>query len=1300
MSGIASRTVSNSSRTTFTGVNLKQYCPELNVDDVYLYTLKLLILEYINQPKFQQKAALSSSYTKTNPNTITKTPAANNTNEIEDMKTVLLLRDRLAKYLYDVTLCKRKVSDPMFKRCLLKFNNDTFMNTAMDKTLQNLKNSEELIVWFTKAANNELNKLNIDNIQSKLYELIGKFLKLLIKLLPSNTSNTYINKLKAYNISDVSTRRKNRRSISLNQSSNGKIKLQSAPHQNNDARSFSSPSTDCSKNLTFKLEEIPYSDYFCKLFSKDKIIVQQHIIKLINVATNFSISRDLSMVKEQIMNDDSFFRKEDFEANEDYILWKDYQLKEITKLLKKFTTIGRAPISFESLNVIIPRDPRFVFTSLLCFIFQLEFIDNRSSFTLSQPAHFFLSKASKYWNVGFPSTLSTTVYTAVNLTVLNDAELKVGFTENLFSMIMAKFLQIDNHIIDTFNWNMVDKRQWEDNILFTARQCLVSIDNLLSALFAITKPKFSPVLSFYYTFIQNGFNSEFYLKSLEEEFSSRFKNTIFKCSEDFYKSLLTSLPKDDSFAISDVQNVAELITKEIQMIQKRYTNPLLEKVNIALECARMLTKAVAIDGPHMFKRLEEIEKQKGQSLSPINALSIYSDFKELRNIYEQVQKNDDIFPFKLERTFSKYLTKFAKDIANRVKGAFESSIKNETWTKIDNDHLYSSSVLDIFKLINESLSLFDHFEWDIDYRYAEAINIVLESFSEGIQYYCDHTYKLLRRSLRSSEADSYETSEPELETSSRSENRKSRWNFEELKKVINTVTVIEFPRPYKYNLDTCVILNNIDKMESLLLDLESRLSTVELSSIMIKHQQKKLRKNPNMKDRTFSHIYSIRIKDAHDIKGNGSDGLSNSFVCVSYVDQHFDIAETKVVPKSNDPVWDEVFDLTLKANTSSIIMFRVWHKPIGRFKSLKNKIICGKGFLTLNEKEFTNDGYPNPKIISLDTQGELNIEVSLEMENSNPLSNISKSCRKLSRTRDRITQAIVSKFTPFINIAFSKDVLKNVCDNNSPKSLNDDIIYDAIVPLFDYLNANLDVLAKELSTDLLFAVMLEVWNDILQTADNLLLPQLEVAKHRLAQTRKSIWNVGSSLDINGYGKPLTVSEVEIVFKWLDALCVDFFYNQGEGPSLESLKNEAYQDLLLIPIYYDKSTSSLKKEVQKLTPLYYKHMADIGSDVNAKVSRKMTTVERRMTKMTEHKKKNVKDSLGEKYSEINESRNTERSSISRSLVSLDIILRILITKNEMDYVYEHLHERKMKLKRINIKSMAKRVAQGHKIKYRN
>lgn len=81
-----------------------------------------------------------------------------------------------------------------------------------------------------------------------------------------------------------------------------------------------------------------------------------------------------------------------------------------------------------------------------------------------------------------------------------------------------------------------------------------------------------------------------------------------------------------------------------------------------------------------------------------------------------------------------------------------------------------------------------------------------------------------------------------------------------------------------------------------------------------------------------------------------------------------------------------------------------------------------------------------------------------------------------------------------------------------PESLSDEEIEGAIAPLFDYFDANLQILNSYLSQTTKETVMLKVWKEILATIEGLLVPPLSEAPSDM--------------------KPLADKEVDIVFKWL------------------------------------------------------------------------------------------------------------------------------------------------------------------------
>lgn len=86
-----------------------------------------------------------------------------------------------------------------------------------------------------------------------------------------------------------------------------------------------------------------------------------------------------------------------------------------------------------------------------------------------------------------------------------------------------------------------------------------------------------------------------------------------------------------------------------------------------------------------------------------------------------------------------------------------------------------------------------------------------------------------------------------------------------------------------------------------------------------------------------------------------------------------------------------------------------------------------------------------------------------------------------------------------------------------PDELTDVEIEQAILPVFDYLDANLQVLNNSLGDKSKEVVMARVWKVVLNVMENLLIPPL-------ADTPSDL-------------KPLSDKEVDIAFKWLK-VCVD------------------------------------------------------------------------------------------------------------------------------------------------------------------
>jgi len=261
----------------------------------------------------------------------------------------------------------------------------------------------------------------------------------------------------------------------------------------------------------------------------------------------------------------------------------------------------------------------------------------------------------------------------------------------------------------------------------------------------------------------------------------------------------------------------------------------------------------------------------------------------------------------------------------------------------------------------------------------------------------------------------------------------------------------------------------------------------------------------------------------------------------------------------------------------------------------------GRAYLCLDPGRY-GDFLTHDLWLDLDPQGRILIRVSMEGEKDDIQFYFGRAFRSLKRAEGDMTRIFIDKMSPLILQSLSRNVLKtliktglpatldynkalgNVKDffgskmgsNNSdiliplpqqekprirPEQLTDVEIEQAISPLFDYFETNLQVLNSSLSDTARQTMMIRVWKEILLVIEGLLIPPLS--------------------DAHSDMKPLSDKEVDIVFKWLKFLR-DYFYAGGEGPvPLELLQNQKYRDVVSIRLYYDWHTDALMEECVRM-----------------------------------------------------------------------------------------------------------------------
>jgi hypothetical protein len=116
----------------------------------------------------------------------------------------------------------------------------------------------------------------------------------------------------------------------------------------------------------------------------------------------------------------------------------------------------------------------------------------------------------------------------------------------------------------------------------------------------------------------------------------------------------------------------------------------------------------------------------------------------------------------------------------------------------------------------------------------------------------------------------------------------------------------------------------------------------------------------------------------------------------------------------------------------------------------------------------------------------------------------------------------------------------------------------ALDPLFRYFDENFAIMKQTLTDAAMIMVMTRLWKEALATIESLLVPPLS---DKLSQQR-----------------PLTLQEVDIVFKWLQLL-FDFFHaadedGNVEGVPMDVLKSAKYHELKNLNFFYFEPTDDL------------------------------------------------------------------------------------------------------------------------------
>lgn len=1289
------------------------------VDEQRLYeaVLKILILEYRNETRFKTPVVV-----KTAPLLDLSPQNSRGAKPEEDTTLPTYLVAALEKRLNLVAMKRAdaNLNEPT-RRSLLRFYSE-LLDPKFKQEVKKVNKPEYLVMKFVVCANKELVKLGSASdgvsVSASVIEQTGTFVQILISIVQSDRSGEQV-KARLREYKDLL----------------GKPRATTGDVATVSSATYKQPSFRLSDMEVAKVEVV------YKLFGVNEVKLQQDVFKLKELALERTLQQDIKQVQFFLDKDLGQSLERDFVAKEFYDAWRQREEGLCQQILAKYQPVAANKIlPVPSLPTgedfyILPsiRVARSFFVHLLKKCLELEPLCLKAN-DEPQDRRLFLKHAldiislcSKFWRIDFP-TRATSLYTAAHLTGILTDKLgecnrpsepgPVDIANTITVMQFCKRIVEDLGKLDweaKGTWSLKDQEIWGRNLMWTFYLVLISLREALLLVFSKSaKPKFGPYLQLLGEYVES--DSLFVMvedSGVTSKWQKKLSRTLLRVAESRYAEHLAHLPRDDTLSIMHILDISDKIVQDIRNLQKRYKNPLLGFLDVPKTVAAVITGMFAADSKNILKHIGTYARQKQQILPYGDALEAYKSLYEIRSIHNQVTTSH-VFKFDLEAFFYPYLEAWVAESAEKVQAIINEAILRDNFEPVDvedDNKKYSLSVLDIFTLVREYLKIIKSLNWSNDYQCAKVYTVLLQSISEGMLTYSSKISELVINDLNEDDS----TEEISL---AETEKRKSGSWFDEVKNVVSNATgqkAIDAEVPYDFRLQTCVALNNLSAMMNQLTKLEEYLDPELISQTVGMYE-------PNVNKNFTSHVFSLRVVKAENIKSSVSTSTTNLSTYITLIDTKMrrTIAQTRVLPNTGTPEWDEEFELTTPANTALTLSATVWDK--GRFG---NHSICGRALLQLDPRNFNHDGLPQEIYLDLDTQGRVLVEIAVESERADAIFVMGRAHRNLKRCQDRCIKLIVQKFSRFIHLCFSRSNLKALCGSSGNLKPTQDQMDQAMMPLYTYLNSNLQTLAQYLSKDLLMKVMLAAWLVVVSSADSLLLPKLTSAKtfkissfgSKLSSSNNTgsganangtnSWqsavasamvNMGNSIGISGFGKLLTNTELETVFSWLNFLCLDFFHNNGNGPQVSELKNAQYQALLLLPVYYDRDVEFLIKEVERLSPAYVTSLRDrnnfgrLQSDTHGHSSKHGGQLSRAGT-LVRKNTIGANATVNARKQAAQDAQEAMSDPISAQSAAEDIILRLLLIKDQKAFVARRLEQRERLAHSISTEMLARAAAES-------
>lgn len=209
--------------------------------------------------------------------------------------------------------------------------------------------------------------------------------------------------------------------------------------------------------------------------------------------------------------------------------------------------------------------------------------------------------------------------------------------------------------------------------------------------------------------------------------------------------LETEVPQNqDEWQFAHVVKLGKSVVKLCERIQKRYRkNPDIMGVNLLTVLVETMFPSFENDAGDLIQRILHVAQTKNSEVDLEDGFDLYRELVEIRRIHHAALP-DKPFAFHIEEVLAEFVWRWIRVADSKMVELVDEAIKQDQFQvrskpeqPATDDERHSVSVIDIFRLFNQTADQIFQLNWDDDVQYAKFMTALAKSFGIGLARYCE-----------------------------------------------------------------------------------------------------------------------------------------------------------------------------------------------------------------------------------------------------------------------------------------------------------------------------------------------------------------------------------------------------------------------------------------------------------------------------------------------------------------------------------------------------------------------------------